>query len=327
MLLLVLLSVFGLSLAAPDHHDSGEVHFSKGGGFGVISQGYSGPAPAVVGGFGDSGELLLNGGHGSVSQGYSAPAPAIVGGFGDSGEVHIGGGSIGGGLGTISQGYRGPGPAIVGGFGDSGEVFVGGGAVGGGGFKGHSVVHSGGFVGGFDDSGEVLVGGGGFGIRCGPGQIHHLDGRCVSPQVTRSVYVYSAPKLPVARLPRPLIPKPRINYNVVFVRTPDFHGDLEPIVVPPPQQKTLVYVLTRNGQIGQKVIEIPAGPEQRPEVFYVNYNDGDNPVLHGGLTLQDGLRSAVNHQGRIIGGGGFGGGLGGQILKGGGLGGGHGQAY
>jgi len=223
------------------------------------------------------------------------------------------------------QGY-GP-PAHGGGGGFSGG--------GGGGFSG------GGFSGGFGDSGEIHVGGGG-GLgggyaapqkSCGPGEVLHVDGSCVHPHVTRNVFVYAAPKLQATYGPPPHIPKPRINYNVVFVRTPEHPGGLEPIVVPPPQQKTIVYVLTKNGQIGQQVIEVPAGPHQSPEVFYVNYNDGDNPNLPGtGLSLQEALSSASSHQGQVVGGGGggFGGGFGGGHGGGhggglgGGLGGGHG---
>merc|ERR1712106_1002331 len=89
----------------------------------------------------------------------------------------------------------------------------------------------------------------------------------------------------------------------------------EPIVVPQPQKKTLVYVLSKKQEAGgQQLIEIPTGPKVKPEVFYVNYNEGDNQQLPGGISLQDALNSASQTgqeiDGAANGGGGNGGGNG-----------------
>ncbi|MCL4149120.1 UNVERIFIED_CONTAM: hypothetical protein GTU68_014252, partial [Idotea baltica] len=115
------------------------------------------------------------------------------------------------------------------------------------------------------------------------GEVVNVDGSCVRPIVTKNVFLYAAPQQEVKYGPPPHIPPPKVDYNIVFVRTPEAPEGLDPIVVPPPQQKTLVYVLSKNGQINQQVIEVPAGPNQSPEVFYVNYNDGENPQLPGGV--------------------------------------------
>ena len=92
--------------------------------------------------------------------------------------------------------------------------------------------------------------------------------------------------------------------NYVFVRTASALNGARPIVVPPPQQKTLVYLLNKRAEVqGQQVIEVPGTPTQ-PEVYFVNYNDGDNPSLPGGIDLNTALsQSAIG--GQVI--GGFGG--------------------
>ncbi|KAL7631250.1 UNVERIFIED_CONTAM: hypothetical protein RMT77_018450 [Armadillidium vulgare] len=170
------------------------------------------------------------------------------------------------------------------------------------------------------------IGGGYGGQSCGPNEVLHVDGTCVIPIINKNIYLYAAPEIPPVYAPPPHIPKPQIDYNIVFVKTPDLPDDLEPIVVPPPQQKTLVYVLNKAGEIkGQEVIEVPSIPT-KPEVFYINYKDGENLQLPGGLDIQTALANAAPQQGQVIGGFGSGGGKGGGFGGGGfggGLGGGH----
>merc|ERR1712128_275119 len=152
---------------------------------------------------------------------------------------------------------------------------------------------------------------------CGEGEVLHVDGNCVRPEVSKSVYVYHAPEQEVPYSYPPQGPPPKIEVDIVFVKTPEALDQNEPIVVPPPQKKTLVYVLSKKQEAGgQQLIEIPTGPKVKPEVFYVNYNEGDNHQLPGGISLQDALNSA-SQQGQEIygatnggGGGGNGGGYG-----------------
>ncbi|XP_066974131.1 uncharacterized protein [Macrobrachium rosenbergii] len=161
---------------------------------------------------------------------------------------------------------------------------------------------------------------------CGDGQVLHVDGRCVTPQVMRNIYVYDVPEQPRPVGPRPTIPLPKVEHNILFVRLPEGGGALEPIVIPPPQQKNIVYVLNKGTAVdGQKVINVPAPPKTQPEVYFVNYGDGQNPTLPGGVDLQTALNSAV-HQGigQVIGGGisgdtVSGGGVSGGIISGGGI--------
>ncbi|MCL4149350.1 UNVERIFIED_CONTAM: hypothetical protein GTU68_050612, partial [Idotea baltica] len=149
-------------------------------------------------------------------------------------------------------------------------------------------------------------------VACSPGLVDDGTGTCVEPEVVRSIFVFTSPTAKPQILPPPSIPQPRIDYDVVFVRTPEQQPGAEPIIIPPPEKRTIVYVLTKNGGGQQQIIEVPAGPGQPPEVFYVNYNEGDNPSLANGLSLQD-ILSQQGEQGQVLGGGGFAGGLGGTL--------------
>ena len=163
----------------------------------------------------------------------------------------------------------------------------------------------GGGVGGGGGGGGSGYGGNGSGVTCSGNQIPDANGICVDPEVLQNVFVYNSPSTPPPYVPRPYIPKPKLEVDVVYVRTPEQPETPEPIVIPPPQKRTLVYVLTKNGETEQRVIEVPAGPGQTPQVFYVNYDEGDNPVVGGGLTLQEVL-SQQGQQGQLIGGNGSG---------------------
>merc|ERR1719259_1317786 len=146
------------------------------------------------------------------------------------------------------QGYSAPG---IGGssFGSIGVgssfSSFGGGSLGGSSFGGGSL--GGGFGGGFGGSGggAIIASGGG------------------APEVTRNVYLYAAPQ----QAPAQVNPARMVHYNFVFVRTANGAGGVRPIVAPAPEQKTLVYVLSKRPSAqNQQVIEVPHNPTQ-PEVF------------------------------------------------------------
>ncbi|XP_045581427.2 uncharacterized protein [Procambarus clarkii] len=160
----------------------------------------------------------------------------------------------------------------------------------------------------FSSGSGLTSGGSGFsGGGCGSGQLRHVDGSCVTPQVTRNLYVYNVPQATPIVGPRPNIPPPRVEHNIVFIRTPENGPGQEPIVVPPPQRKNVVYVLNKRPVHDQKVIHVPTPEQQSPEVFFVNYGEGENPTLPSGEDLQSALRSAAQGGGNVIGGGGGGG--------------------
>ena len=130
--------------------------------------------------------------------------------------------------------------------------------------------------------------------HCGKGLLVDLNGECVEPLITRNIFLYAAPKIESLRRTRIAAPKPKLEYNIVFVRNPVSELGFEPIIVPPPQQKTLVYVLNKKSEVnGQELIEAPSHPKLQPEVFFVNYDDGENPELPGGIDLQSALREMV----------------------------------
>lgn len=128
--------------------------------------------------------------------------------------------------------------------------------------------------------------------RCGHGTILNLLGKCVPPKVSRKIFFYKSPSLPPVKVRTPDIPEPKITYNYVFVKTADSVLGPKPVVVPATQQKTLVVLLSeKQKQEQQQVIEVPSVHEE-PEVFFVNYNDNENPVLPGGIDLRTALRNA-----------------------------------
>ena len=137
--------------------------------------------------------------------------------------------------------------------------------------------------------------------------IHDAAGNCAVPEVERNILVFAAPPRNIPEGEKPEIPTPKINYNIVFVKTPEAGEGEGPIVVPPPQQKTLVYVLSKKPEGGEQgLIEVPFTP-QSPEVYYVNYADGENPNLPGGIDLQTALASVPQQEGQNVGGGNQGG--------------------
>ncbi|XP_027223488.2 uncharacterized protein [Penaeus vannamei] len=157
---------------------------------------------------------------------------------------------------------------------------------------------------------------------CGSGQIRHVDGSCVTPQVNSRVFLYEVPAN-VGEVSRPkYIPKPKLERNIIFVKLPDGAQGPDPIVVPPPRQQHVLFVLNKQSALDQQVIELPAPPASNPEVFFVNYAEGENPTLPGGVDLQTALNAASQGSGQVVGAGGSGGGIGGGF--GGGIGGGFG---
>ncbi|XP_063841093.1 uncharacterized protein LOC135089440 [Scylla paramamosain] len=114
------------------------------------------------------------------------------------------------------------------------------------------------------------------------------------------VCVHPAPPPQAAPSPAPL-PKPEVIQNIVFIRVPE-QEDVDDIVIPPPQQKSVVFVLNkRNPDQGSRVIEVPSPPPSSPDVYFVNFKDGENPTLPGGIDLHTALQNAEHGGGHVIG--------------------------
>ncbi|XP_045136953.1 uncharacterized protein LOC123519597 [Portunus trituberculatus] len=131
---------------------------------------------------------------------------------------------------------------------------------------------------------------------CPQGQVVHADGSCVVPEVTRDLYVFSIPDMPRRPTrPPPTLPPPRVHEHVLFIRAPEGGHTAQPLLVPPPAQKSVVYILREDSPDEEpRVIQAPAPPPARPEVFFVNYEEGENPALHGGLDLQQVLQTVTS---------------------------------
>lgn len=143
-------------------------------------------------------------------------------------------------------------------------------------------------------------GGNGISVPCGVGQVRHVDGNCVVPEISRSLFLYDPPKLPKRPSGRPpVLPPPTIERNIMFVRLPK-SGPPEPLIIPPPRQNTAVYVLNKKIEREQKIIELPGIPQSKPEVYFVNYDDGENPALPGGYDLETALNAAIPANGQVI---------------------------
>lgn len=137
--------------------------------------------------------------------------------------------------------------------------------------------------------------------ECPEGEIRHVDGSCVAPEITRKIFVFSVPKQARAdNASYPNLPPPRVEHNVLFVRLPKGGAGPEPIIVPPPRQENIIYVLSKQGEQAQRVIEVPAHPPSDPEIYFVNYEEGENPTLPGGLDLHTALGSAAKTSGRSV---------------------------
>ncbi|XP_037792187.1 pupal cuticle protein 36-like [Penaeus monodon] len=143
---------------------------------------------------------------------------------------------------------------------------------------------------------------GGVTTGCQEGEVLHVDGTCVTPEVTRKVYVFDVPEQERPVGPAPSIPPPAVDHNILFVRLPEEAPAPDPIVLPPPRQNNIVYVLNKQEEQAQRVIEVPAQPQADPEIYFVNYQDGENPTLPLGVDLETALRSAAAAGGQVLGG-------------------------
>ncbi|XP_063593694.1 uncharacterized protein LOC134770659 [Penaeus indicus] len=135
---------------------------------------------------------------------------------------------------------------------------------------------------------------------CNDGQVLHVDGRCIKPRVLQRAFVYDVPSNVAVHNESKHIAEPKVERNVIFVRLPDGPVEPEPVVIPPPRQQHVLYVLNKQLEQGQRVIEVSTLPPADPEVVFVNYAEGENPTLPGGVDLQTALGSAAPKEGQII---------------------------
>lgn len=104
---------------------------------------------------------------------------------------------------------------------------------------------------------------------CDIGQRQHIDGRCVTAGENFRIFLYDAPERPETLENPPYVPEPSIDSNILLIRLGEKSS---PVIVPPPLQHQVVYILNR--QLSPQVIEAPTPPPVNPKVYYVNYDEG-----------------------------------------------------
>lgn len=72
--------------------------------------------------------------------------------------------------------------------------------------------------------------------------------------------------------------------------------------IPAPSGSTFsaVYILNKQPRENQKLIEVPAPPPSEPEVYFINYSEGENPILPNGIDLQTALNAAIQGSTAIV---------------------------
>ncbi|XP_063593711.1 uncharacterized protein LOC134770677 [Penaeus indicus] len=72
--------------------------------------------------------------------------------------------------------------------------------------------------------------------------------------------------------------------------------------IPSPSGSTFsaVYILNKQPRENQKLIEVPAPPPSEPEVYFINYSEGENPILPNGIDLQTALNAAIQGSTAIV---------------------------
>lgn len=125
---------------------------------------------------------------------------------------------------------------------------------------------------------------------CKEGEVRHVDGSCVLPKIRRNIFVFEAPEPQRYKGPPPILPPPKVMKNHIFIRLNARQGSY-PFIIPPPKQNTIIYVLNKIRRQNQSVIEVTTPPPLDPQVYFVNYKDGENPVLPDGKDLLSALDS------------------------------------
>ncbi|XP_063841087.1 uncharacterized protein LOC135089435 [Scylla paramamosain] len=133
---------------------------------------------------------------------------------------------------------------------------------------------------------------------CRDGEVLRVDGVCQQPEVTKTVFVFEAPQRPQTYQPPPIIPKPKVHKELIFIRPPEQERPAPPVVLPAPQKQSTIFLLSKKQEQEQQVIQLPPGPNHTPNVYFVHYEDGENPILPDGTDLHSALGQAgldINH--------------------------------
>ena len=124
--------------------------------------------------------------------------------------------------------------------------------------------------------------------KCSKDEIRNYDGSCATPTINRRVFTFIAPPVEVTVEKAKNVPDPSLDLNVLFVETPSTNFKPQPIIVTAAQQKTIVYLLSKEQTVQQKVIEFPYSKPEDPSVYFVNYKEGSDPFKDGSNPFENG---------------------------------------
>jgi len=133
-------------------------------------------------------------------------------------------------------------------------------------------------------------------LSCPKGQLRH-GRRCVLPKINRNIFVFGREDSGEGKdIDEAFIPQPELEYNIIFVKSKA--QQRKPYIIPPPQKKTIVYVLESEEKV--EALQAPRHPESDPSVYYVTVkDDASNIQLPGaeGLDLNTAYQQALAQQG------------------------------
>lgn len=106
--------------------------------------------------------------------------------------------------------------------------------------------------------------------------------RMLPPTIMKNFYIHDAPldddEDETETQQREIVVKPKIRYNIVFVKTPIERIKKPEIpILHQNQEKTIIYVLSRKNEVSEqenKYPTPPSAPTSKPEVFYIQYRTG-----------------------------------------------------
>ncbi|KAK7065324.1 hypothetical protein SK128_015433 [Halocaridina rubra] len=136
---------------------------------------------------------------------------------------------------------------------------------------------------------------------CRNGQVVNAVGQCVTPHIRHNYYTFRVPNEASNRGSTQPLPPPKVENNILFVHLPEDEAQ-SGLVLTPPKVNNIVYLWKKQSSDRQQPIELPDPEYTNPEVYYINYNQGENPTLPVRINLQTALRNSDQAHGQVIGG-------------------------
>lgn len=123
------------------------------------------------------------------------------------------------------------------------------------------------------------------GNPCGKDEVVDFSGECVRQKITRNIFVYQKPETQEDITNE--VREQTLSYNILFIKTSNEGSVAEKNKE---EEKTIVYVLNKEPTEEERE-ELE---KDKHEVYFVNYKDGENPLLPHGSRLQTELNLSEN---------------------------------